>query len=188
MRQSILDSVHIVDDLGNWNIFGASNVHDRDLVEGLDLTLSELHADVSAVITEESVLKLRDQLELSGSLDITLLEVNDLEVHSLRIPPDGPVGGVGFSGTTNLSHVDALDGVFDVIHGDLVHALSVGWASVETRLLAIGDRTKIAILVVQVIRGLHLIHEVAKDVEWIMADSEGIISGETLDGRAHFLR
>ena len=97
---------------------------------------------------------------------------------------NGPVSWVGKFRNTSLSEFNTFDLVLDIIHGDFVHTGCVSLSSVDNSSVV----SSLALVVIcKVVRGLHLEHEVAIHVEWIMSDGEDVFSAQSLDGVAHFL-
>lgn len=121
-------------------------------------------------------------LNLVGLLDLSVIDIN-ISLISWRLA-DGPVGWVGEVRYTSLGEFNTLDLVLDIIHGNFVHASCISLSAIN---VVSAVALVVGVVSLKVVRGLHLEHEIAIHVEWIVSNSEDVFSAQSLDGVAHFL-
>ena len=117
-----------------------------------------------------------------GLLNLGVIDI-DVSFISGRFA-NSPVGWVSKLRNTSLSELNTLNLVLNVIHSDFVHTGGVGFTSIDVESTI---TLVVRVVVLQVIRSLHLEHEVAIHVEWIMSDGEDVFSAQSLNSIAHFL-
>lgn len=136
--------------------------------------------------TKHNIIQSADDGELLNRVSaFNLIVVNIQAGFKSWTSTNSPVSWVGKLRNTSLGEFNTLDLVLNIIHSDFVHASGVGLSAINVESAVV--TTSIGVVSFEVVRGLHLEHEVAIHMEWIMSDGEDVFSAQSLNGIAHFL-
>ena len=169
-----------------WRIYRSGNHYWAWLINILELFI--LESDVIIVeVAEHNIIQSADDGELLNRVSaFNFLVVNLQASFESWISANSPVGWVSELRHTGLSEFNTLNFILNIIHGDFVHASCISFSAINIESVIV-ITTSIRVVSLQVVRGLHLEHEIAIHVEWIMSDGEDVFSAQSLNSVAHFL-